>query len=204
MASFFVAFVILFLKSFIQNHELREKYGENENQENLHIRDGHSTVCSFITMFAGPSVRKLLSVPRLRCYGNFCYYFGPISGMTVGGMGVVLYCLIISGLRGMPGWFVGNLIIGLIVGLTCKATKRVHNQVARQAIIIASVVLSTGVGILGAKSLVETILYAQPFVLRVAQNSFAFVADVIVLSISIPICLAIQPIVYKSFPELKT
>lgn len=134
----------------------------------------------------------------------FCYYFGPISGMTVGGMGVVLYCLIISGLRGMPGWFVGNLIIGLIVGLTCKATKRVNNQVIRQAIIITSVVLSTGVGILGAKSLVETILYAQPFVLRVAQNSFAFIADVIVLSISIPICLAIQPIVYKSFPELKT
>ena len=133
----------------------------------------------------------------------FCYFFGPINGMFVGSIGVVLYCLLISGLRGMPGWFVGNLIIGLMVGLTCKLTKRMTNQMVRQIIIIFVVIISTGIGILGAKSIIESLLYAQPFVLRVAKNSFAFIADIIVLSISFPICLAIQPVVYKIFPELR-
>lgn len=133
----------------------------------------------------------------------FCYFFGPVSGMFVGGVGAVLYCLLISGLRGMPGWFVGNLIIGFIVGLTCKFTKPIKNKTIRQAIIIFAVIMSTGIGILGAKSIVESLLYAQPFVLRVAKNSFAFIADIIVLSISFPICLAIQPVVYKIFPELQ-
>ena len=36
----------------------------------------------------------------------FCCYFGPLSGMAVGGLGGVLYCLLTSGLRGMPGWAV--------------------------------------------------------------------------------------------------
>ena len=47
----------------------------------------------------------------------FCFYFGPLSGMAVGSLGVVLYCLLTSGLRGMPGWAIGNLVIGLAVGL---------------------------------------------------------------------------------------
>ena len=54
----------------------------------------------------------------------FCYFFGPFSGMIVGSLGVVLYCLLTDGLRGMPGWAVGNLVIGLLVGLTCTATKK--------------------------------------------------------------------------------
>ena len=134
----------------------------------------------------------------------FCYYFGPVSGMIVGGMGVVLYCLLISGLRGLPGWFVGNLIIGFVVGCTCKLTKKMKNNIIRQIIIIISVIISTAIGILGAKSMVECLLYSQPFLLRVAQNSFAFIADIIVFSISIPLCFAIKPIMHKACPELKT
>lgn len=39
----------------------------------------------------------------------FCFYFGPISGMIVGSLGVVLYFLLTNGLRGMPGWAIGTL-----------------------------------------------------------------------------------------------
>jgi hypothetical protein len=52
----------------------------------------------------------------------FCYYFGTLSGIAVGTVGVMLYCVLISGLRGMPGWTAGNLIIGLGIGLTCRLT----------------------------------------------------------------------------------
>ena len=39
----------------------------------------------------------------------FCRYFGTFSSLAVGTLGVVLYCVLISGLRGMPGWAAGNV-----------------------------------------------------------------------------------------------
>ena len=47
----------------------------------------------------------------------YSYSFGIFSGTVVGFMGVILYCLVISGLRGMPGWAAGNIVIGLALGL---------------------------------------------------------------------------------------
>ena len=43
----------------------------------------------------------------------YCYSFGAVSGTVVGALGVVLYCLLTSGLRGMPGWAMGNVVIGV-------------------------------------------------------------------------------------------
>ena len=62
----------------------------------------------------------------------FCYYFGATGGITVGVLGVVLYCLLINGLRGLPGWAAGNLVIGLAVGLTCSFTKRMKNKTLKE------------------------------------------------------------------------
>lgn len=134
----------------------------------------------------------------------FCYFFGPLSGMVVGSLGVVLYCLLTDGLRGMPGWAVGNLVIGLLVGLTCKATKNMHSRLLRQFLIATAVLLSTAIAMLGVKSLIECLLYAQPLLLRAAKNLYAFVADAVVLLISFPICLSLAPVVHKLFPKLST
>lgn len=134
--------------------------------------------------------------------GVFCYYFGPVSGITVGTLGVCLYCLLISGLRGLPGWAVGNVVIGLLVGLACKLTINIKSKLIRQIILITTVVIATVIGILGLKSIVECLLYAQPFVLRVAKNMTAFIADIVVLGISFPIALSIEPIMNKTFNNL--
>jgi len=127
----------------------------------------------------------------------FCYYFGAASGITVGVLGVVLYCLLINGLRGLPGWAAGNLVIGLAVGLTCSFTKKMENAVLRNIIITIAVILSTAIGILGIKSIVEVILYAQPMLVRVAKNIYAFIADVVVLIASLPICICLKGIIQK-------
>lgn len=134
--------------------------------------------------------------------GVFCYYFGPVSGITVGTLGVCLYCLLISGLRGLPGWAVGNVVIGLLVGLACKLTINIKSKLIRQIILITTVVIATTIGILGLKSIVECLLYAQPFVLRVAKNMTAFIADIVVLGISFPIALSIEPVMNKTFTNL--
>ena len=53
----------------------------------------------------------------------YCYSFGTGAGTVVGFFGVILYCVVISGLRGMPGWALGNLVIGLALGSCFKATR---------------------------------------------------------------------------------
>ena len=68
--------------------------------------------------------------------------------------------------------------------------------------IAAAVLLSTAVAMLGVKSLVVCLLYAQPFLLRAAKNLYAFAADAVVLLFSFPICLSLEPVVHKLFPEL--
>lgn len=131
----------------------------------------------------------------------FCCYFGPFSGMAVGGLGVVLYCLLTSGLRGMPGWAVGNLFIGWAVGLTCKATRKLQKSWLRCLLIGMAIVVSAAVAMLGIKSLMESFLYAQPMLLRVAKNTYAFVADAAVMLMSLPVCFGLKGVIAKTFPE---
>lgn len=131
----------------------------------------------------------------------WCYYFGTASGTIVGVLGVVLYCLLISGLRGMPGWAAGNLVIGILVGQTCRLTKHMNSQTLRHLLIACVIVLSCAIGILGLKSLVEMPLYSQPMVVRMAKNIYAFVADVVVLIAALPICALLRNTVRKLFPE---
>ena len=133
----------------------------------------------------------------------YCYCIGITSGTLVGTMGVALYCILISGLRGMPGWVLGNLILAIVIGLTFKLVKKLKKPWLENVISIAVIVVSTAVAILLVKSMVEHLLYYQPFWLRVMKNVYAFVADVIVIVISIPICRLLEPKL-KVFLESET
>ena len=94
----------------------------------------------------------------------YCYSVGTISGMVVGCFGVVLYCLLTNGLRGMPGWALGNLAIGLGMGQISKRIKSIDKKAVRLGLWILAAALSTAVGILVIKSLVDSIIRSQPFI----------------------------------------
>ncbi len=126
------------------------------------------------------------------------YSFGVFSGTFVGVAGVVLYCWLTSGLRGMPGWAIGNLAIGIIVGLTFKLTKKMKKKWLQAVVNFIAIALSTALGILILKSLTECILYGQPMLVRMGKNVFAFVADVFMLEFSLPICMSMDKIIRKS------
>ena len=49
-------------------------------------------------------------------------------------------------------------------------------------------ILFTALGILGVKSLIDSLIKAQPFLVRAAMNLYAFVADAVVLTLSLPLC----------------
>ena len=132
----------------------------------------------------------------------YCYSFGAVSGTIVGVLGVVLYCLVISGLRGLPGWALGNLVIGITLGLTFKRTKTMKKTGVKAAINAAAIILSVTIGILVVKSVTESLLYLQPFAVRVGKNFTAWVADLVVLLLSLPICMTLDKTVRKMFPKL--
>lgn len=127
----------------------------------------------------------------------YCYCFGTFSGTVVGVLGVVLYCLVINGMRGMPGWALGNVAIGIGLGLGFAKTKNLSPKPLRFAIWAAAVVVSTAVGILGIKALVDSIIRAQPFLVRASMNIYAFVADVVVLLLALPLCIVLEPLAKK-------
>ena len=132
----------------------------------------------------------------------YCWSFGAVSGAVVGTLGVVLYCLLISGLRGMPGWALGNAVIGILLGLTFRRTKTGKNTVLKTAVNSIAILISTALGILVIKSLTESLLYAQPMLVRMGKNLYAFVADTVMLLVSLPICVVLDKTIKRLFPNL--
>lgn len=122
----------------------------------------------------------------------YLYSVGTVSGTVVGCVGTFLYCLLISGMRGMPGWVLGNLIIGVILGFTFRYTKKLEKAWLRAIIYFIAIAFSTALGILIVKSLTECLLYSQPMAVRMGKNVFAFVADIFVLELSLPVCMLLD------------
>lgn len=141
------------------------------------------------------------------CFGYvamaiYCYSFGALSGTIVGVLGVVLYCIVISGLRGLPGWALGNAVIGIVLGITFKRTKTLKSKWLQAIINVGAILVSVTIGILVVKSIAENILYAQPFVIRAGKNFYAWAADIVVLMISLPVCMMMDQVARKMFPKL--
>ncbi len=130
----------------------------------------------------------------------YCYSFGPFAGATVGALGVVFYCLVISGLRGMPGWALANVLIGFALGIVFRATKGMKSLAVKAALNAGAIIAATALGMLGVKSLLESALYAQPVAVRIAKNTPAFVADAAVLLLSLPICMSLDAVAQRLFP----
>ncbi len=132
----------------------------------------------------------------------YCYSFGTISGTAAGTLGVVLYCLVINGLRGVSGWALGNVVIGICLGLAFRIAKQMKNRALATALCVAAIAAGTALGILGVKSITESILYGQLFMVRVGKNIHAFIADAAVLIVSLPVCMMLDKTSRKMFPKL--
>lgn len=120
----------------------------------------------------------------------YTYYFGVASGTLVGVIGVFIYCILTGGLRGMPGWLLGNVVIGILCGIASVYIKKQNNNWLKQGTMVLSVIVSTAIGILLVKSLTEVLLYGIPIGVRIANNIFAFAADVFVLLVGFGICIS--------------
>ena len=128
----------------------------------------------------------------------YCYSFGPVDGAAVGFLGCVLFCLLTNGLRGMPGWSLANLYIGFYLGLYFKTGRFGNNHIFLKYLLdICSIIMFCTIGIFLIKSGVEALLYHQLWILRIIKNTYAFIADALVLVLSLPICVKVDNILKR-------
>lgn len=106
----------------------------------------------------------------------YCYHFGPISGAIVGGCGCVLVSLITSGWF-PPGWLIGNVLIGVICGLSYEHDKPIKNMVISIFMVI--------IGIFWIKTVVECTMYNIPYEVKTVSNGVAAITDSIVMCIGV-------------------
>ena len=123
----------------------------------------------------------------------YIWCFRWYEGAVIGFFGVILYCLIGQlGFNGMPGWAVGNIAIGLILGLALKQIRKVKGKTLQIVLTAAAAVIGTFAGICLIKSLIDSFVVGQPFGVRVAKNMTSFIADAFVIVVSLPICALVE------------
>ncbi len=123
----------------------------------------------------------------------YIWCFRWYEGAVVGFFGVILYCLVGGlGFNGMPGWAVGNIAIGLILGAALKHVQKIRNKTVQVLLMALAAVVATFVGIEIIKSLIDSVVVSQPFAVRMAKNMTSFIADVFVIVMSLPICVLVE------------
>ena len=133
----------------------------------------------------------------------YIWSFKWYDGAIVGFFGVWLYCLVGSlGFNGAPGWALGNVAIGLILGLFLKAIKffnkgrekTARSRVGMTIAVAIVAIIATFIGIEIIKSAVDSFVVAQPFGVRFVKNFSSFVADAFVIVFSLPICIVVDKV----------
>ena len=123
----------------------------------------------------------------------YIWCFKWYEGAIIGFLGVILYCIIGGlGFNGMPGWSVGNIVIGLIIGVSLKYIQQLKSKTLQVILTAITAIVATFIGIELIKSLIDSFVVSQPFIVRFAKNMTSFIADAFVIVISLPICVLIE------------
>ncbi|MBQ6655184.1 MAG: ECF transporter S component [Erysipelotrichaceae bacterium] len=123
----------------------------------------------------------------------YVWCFSWYEGAIIGFVGVILYCVVGSlGFNGMPGWALGNVAIGLIMGMALKQVKKIRSKGLQLLAMALVAVAASFVGIELVKSLVDSFVVSQPFAVRFVKNTSSFIADAFVIVISLPVCLLLE------------
>lgn len=123
----------------------------------------------------------------------YIWCFKWYEGAFIGFFGTILYGIVGGlGFNGLPGWAVGNIIIGLIIGLTLKPIKKVKWKTLQVVLTAVVAIIATFVGIELVKSIIDSFVVGQPVWVRMTKNFTSFIADAFVIVASLPICAVLD------------
>lgn len=109
-------------------------------------------------------------------FAVYCYYYGSFAGAIVGSIGCTLVSLITSEWF-PPGWIVGNIIIGIMVG---KLDQKSGASAVKR---IVAIFIAVFIGIFFAKTAIECALYSIPLIVKAPKSAVVSIMDAIVMSI---------------------
>ena len=104
-----------------------------------------------------------------------------LPGTFVGAVGCAIESLLFSAYGFSVGWFVANLIIGLICGAVFPITKVTWLR-------IVCVFAACGLGLFIAKTVIECALYSIPLAVKMPKSFVAWMTDAAVMSVGVIGC----------------
>lgn len=115
-------------------------------------------------------------------FGAYCVWLG-IPAILIGVAGCTIESIVFNGMF-PPGWFVGQLFIGVVCGISLYLLKNKKSQV-KYTISALVTITAVFVGIALIKTGIECYLFGIPFEIKIVKNIVAFVADVIPMLIGV-------------------
>lgn len=103
-------------------------------------------------------------------FAAWCYFYGPVAGAAVGGLGCALVGLLSSG-QLAPGWIPGNVLAGLLAG---QAGKRREMPAAARAGLMFLAVFTC---VFACKCAVECPMYGIPFAAKAPRTLIVAATD---------------------------
>lgn len=128
------------------------------------------------------------------------YSFGTFRGTIVGVIGIFFYCIATGNIYDLLGWSIANVVIGFNLGISFQLSKALLNtnkKLFAYLVQILTIAMSSVIGIILLKSIVEMLLFTLPFTICVAVNLPYFIASLCILIISLPICVIINKLMIK-------
>lgn len=93
-----------------------------------------------------------------------------VYGAFVGAVGCALESMLFDGYGFSISWFVGNLIIGIGCGLCFAKFAKMWQR-------IISIIIFVFLGMFCAKTVVDCVMYAIPYVVKIPKSATAFALD---------------------------
>lgn len=115
-------------------------------------------------------------------FGAYCVWLG-VPAILIGIAGCTIESLVFSGIF-PPGWFVGQLFIGIVCSVSLYALKKCKPQF-KYTIGTLITIAAIFIGVALIKTGIECCMFNIPFEVKIVKNMIAFVADAVPMLIGV-------------------
>lgn len=132
--------------------------------------------------------------------GVYAFFYGPIAGAVVGGLGRFLEDIVLFGSIGSPGWLIASICMGLLIGLVFKKTRKLSNIKIATTIQIFSILLINAIFLIGLAPFISSMWNGVPYLAKLPSGISAFATNSIaIICVAIPIANTLKRILPKQY-----
>lgn len=111
----------------------------------------------------------------------FAYLYGGIPGLLVGAGGRFVEDMILYGSIGSPGWLIASACMGLFIGMTFNATKKLSNKKLAISLDVLAILVINAIFLIGLAPFVSSLWNGVPYVAKLPSGISAFLCNCIAI-----------------------